>query len=151
MDHLNRDGMVTEAKSQRYPALFYNNTFFNWLSLPISPQPVLFVFAKIRDGIVIDTCWVYHSEPGGFSGKLLLAQWEALLWVEVCEIKKLYALRKSETFAAAAQGRAYVHMKTTAFRMVKARQRTLSSAEQGHSHLNMQCQHVFNKISFTMF
>lgn len=61
--------MVTEAKSQRYPALFYNNTFFNWLSLPISPQPVLFVFAKIRDGIVIDTRWVYHSEPRG--GRLL--------------------------------------------------------------------------------
>lgn len=61
--------MVTEAKSQRYPALFYNNAFFNWLSLPISSQPVLFVFAKIRDGIVIDTRWVYHSEPRG--GRLL--------------------------------------------------------------------------------
>lgn len=64
-DHLKRDGMVTEAKSQRYPAPFYNNTFFNWLSLPISPQPVLFVLAKIRDGIVVDTRWVYHCEARG--------------------------------------------------------------------------------------
>lgn len=69
IDHLNWDRMVTEAKSQRYPVLFHNNTFVNWLSLPISPQPVLFIFAKIRDGIVIDTCWVYHSESQG--GQLL--------------------------------------------------------------------------------
>lgn len=69
IDHLSWDGMVTEAKSQRYPALFYNNTFFNWLSLPISPQPILLVFAKIRAGIVVDTRWVYHCESRG--GRLL--------------------------------------------------------------------------------
>lgn len=26
--------------------LFHNNSFFNWPSLPISSQPVLFIFAK---------------------------------------------------------------------------------------------------------
>lgn len=45
--------------------LFHNNNFFNWASLPVSPQPVLFIFAKIGDGILIDTRWVYDFESRG--------------------------------------------------------------------------------------
>lgn len=65
IDHLSWNGIVTEAKSRWDPVLFHNNNFFNWASLPISPQPVLFIFAKIRDGILIDTCWVYDFESWG--------------------------------------------------------------------------------------
>lgn len=37
-------------------------------------HPFYFVFAKIRDGIVIDTRWVYHSEPrgGGLLGEIAI-------------------------------------------------------------------------------
>lgn len=65
IDHLSWNGIVTEAKSRWDPALFHNNNFFNWASLPISLQPVLFIFAKIRDGILIDTRWVYDFESWG--------------------------------------------------------------------------------------
>lgn len=65
IDHLNWNGIVTEAKSRWDPALFHNNNFFNWASLPISLQPVLFFFAKIRNGILIDTCCVYDFESWG--------------------------------------------------------------------------------------
>lgn len=67
IDHLSRNGMVTEAKSQPDPALSHNNSFFNWPSLPIPPQPLFIcLFAenkkKIRDGVPVDARWVYDFE-----------------------------------------------------------------------------------------